>query len=307
MKNIISLLCLLVGCTFSSAQVQRFIYEYRYSPVADKKDSVLTDLMALDLDANGSKFENLARMERDSAMRAIVTKSVQTGNRDINFRPLGAPKGPQWFVTKDYMDNKTYLHERLFSDQYKIVEDEKITWKILPDTQTITGYKAQKATTTFGGRQWTAWFAADLPLPDGPYKFNGLPGLIVKIDDASQTHGFTLVASKKISAPTEQDAELKNGNTITRFAFNRKEIPVTEQQFQKVYKNYLADPAAKMRETVSASPGGGGFISSVTVMTGPDGKKMDRNDMIRNMEKHAKKIASTKWNRLEWGLYEPLK
>jgi GLPGLI family protein len=70
-------------------------------------------------------------------------------------------------------------------DKYKIKEDKKLEWKILPDQQKIGEYKVQKATTSFGGRDWTAWFTTDIPIQDGPYVFYGLPGLIVKIEDAT--------------------------------------------------------------------------------------------------------------------------
>ena len=43
----------------------------------------------------------------------------------------------------------------------------------------IGEYEAQKATTEFGGRQWTVWFTEAIPFPDSTYKFSGL-GLIVK-------------------------------------------------------------------------------------------------------------------------------
>jgi GLPGLI family protein len=52
----------------------------------------------------------------------------------------------------------------------------------------IGNWEAQKATTEFGGRKWTAWFCEEIPLSDGPYKFKGLPGLIVKISDADNSH-----------------------------------------------------------------------------------------------------------------------
>ena len=54
------------------------------------------------------------------------------------------------------------------------------------DNDTIMGYECRKATTEFAGRQYTAWFAPEIPLPFGPYKFGGLPGLILKIEDGER-------------------------------------------------------------------------------------------------------------------------
>ena len=58
------------------------------------------------------------------------------------------------------------------------------------------GYSAQKAVAEFGGRVWTAWFTKEIPLSDGPYKFSGLPGLIVKLEDDKGDYKFDLM--KKI-------------------------------------------------------------------------------------------------------------
>ena len=45
----------------------------------------------------------------------------------------------------------------------------------------ILGYDVQEATTEFGGKWIIVWFAKELPIPDGPYKFKNLPGLILKL------------------------------------------------------------------------------------------------------------------------------
>ncbi len=50
----------------------------------------------------------------------------------------------------------------------------------------VQNYTLQKATTGFGGRNWTAWFCKDIPFNEGPFKFRGLPGLIFEIQDDKQ-------------------------------------------------------------------------------------------------------------------------
>ena len=67
-----------------------------------------------------------------------------------------------------------------------------LKWNILADFTSILGYDVQKATTEFGGRKWIAWFAKEIPIQSGPYKFFGLPGLILKIEDIHKNHIFEL-------------------------------------------------------------------------------------------------------------------
>lgn len=48
-----------------------------------------------------------------------------------------------------------------------------------------------------GGRKWAAWFTPDVPLNFGPYKFQGLPGLIVSVSDAKSHYSFMLQGNKR--------------------------------------------------------------------------------------------------------------
>jgi GLPGLI family protein len=65
-------------------------------------------------------------------------------------------------------------------------------WELSQDTATIGGYLSQKACCDYGGRSWIAWFSTEIPFNDGPYKFNGLAGLIVKIYDSRKHYVFEL-------------------------------------------------------------------------------------------------------------------
>ena len=72
-----------------------------------------------------------------------------------------------------------------------------LRWTISGETMTIKGYRVQKATTSFGGRNWIAWFATEISYSDGPYKFSGLPGLILKLHDSRNHYLFELVSIEK--------------------------------------------------------------------------------------------------------------
>lgn len=61
-----------------------------------------------------------------------------------------------------------------------------IDWKISGETKKIGDFHVQKATTEFRGRNYTAWFTVDIPLPYGPWKLQGLPGLILEAYDTNK-------------------------------------------------------------------------------------------------------------------------
>lgn len=66
-------------------------------------------------------------------------------------------------------------------------------WTVQPDTLTICGQLCQKAVCHFRGRSFEAWFAPGIPVGMGPWKFGGLPGLILKVQDADRLYTFECV------------------------------------------------------------------------------------------------------------------
>ena len=71
-------------------------------------------------------------------------------------------------------------------------------WTIADSTREVLGYTCQQATADFRGRHWTAWFATDIPVSDGPWKLGGLPGLILEVYDEGQQHVFTAVGLEQV-------------------------------------------------------------------------------------------------------------
>jgi GLPGLI family protein len=66
-------------------------------------------------------------------------------------------------------------------------------WEILTDTLTVMTYLCQKATCHFRGRDFVAWFTLDIPINNGPWKFGGLPGLILKVSDTEKRCDFECI------------------------------------------------------------------------------------------------------------------
>lgn len=101
-----------------------------------------------------------------------------------------------------------------------------LAWNYMSEqNDTILGYECQKATATFAGRTYTAWFTTEIPLPYGPYKFGGLPGLILRIQDADRQYSWECMGFERSASPImqyEYDNEKKcspdeAGKTIARY------------------------------------------------------------------------------------------
>jgi len=82
----------------------------------------------------------------------------------------------------------------------------KINWKIGKETKKIGKFNCKKATANFRGRNYIAWFAKEIPLPFGPWKFNGLPGLILEVYDTNKELYWSF---KTIEYPTKNNEKLK--------------------------------------------------------------------------------------------------
>ena len=91
----------------------------------------------------------------------------------------------------------------------------------------VLGYKCQRATCRWRGRDYVAWFAPDIPIRRGPWKFGGLPGLIMKIHDVDSLYVFEAVAIEKGNFPIYQypkEEFMKSTRTHTwklQIAYNR--------------------------------------------------------------------------------------
>lgn len=86
----------------------------------------------------------------------------------------------------------------------KMIENASVFgWQLREDTATIAGFPCQKAECYYGGRHWIGWFTSTVPVSSGPYKFCGLPGLIVKIGDNEGDYNFELkeISNAKIVYP----------------------------------------------------------------------------------------------------------
>ncbi len=100
---------------------------------------------------------------------------------------------------------KFKVWDEVYHEYRKYTEDiEERDWNIETDSvKTILGYECILATTTYHGRQWSAWFAPEIPVNAGPWKLLGLSGLIMEAVDSTGQHHFTAtgIESTNINIP----------------------------------------------------------------------------------------------------------
>lgn len=272
-----------------SAQKTRVIYEYQFRPDSTKIDSLKTEWMYLDITKNGSKYYSKNSFESDSIVTESIKKQMASGSRSISVSRNSNGGEVKDEVQKTYPDYQIYLISALGNDAYKVLEDRKPDWKIEPDKKQISTFTVQKATTDFAGRKWIAWFTSDVPIQDGPYKFSGLPGLIVEISDDKANHKMELKGIKKMAA-TETEELNTNGKNIP---FTRKKpLEVSRKQYLKQLTQYENDPVQGMRE-ILAQP-------NSKVKININGSEIsDPKEILRAMEQNARDEMKKNNNKIE--------
>lgn len=78
---------------------------------------------------------------------------------------------------------------------------ESQAWTLHEEHNAILGHDCQRATCHWRGRDYEAWFAADIPLRLGPWIFGGLPGLIMKIYDKDKLYTWEAVSLRSGNFP----------------------------------------------------------------------------------------------------------
>ena len=245
---------LLFLVTLANAQsANRFFYELTFKP---KKDSTKTEKEGVILDITNEKslYRDFLAVSQDSILKITVEKMQKSGIFQDMSKVIRQPKFSHK-IYKSYPTMKVQYIDAVLNGGRPLYlsysEEIKISWKIENEKKKIGEYEAQKATTEFGGRKWTAWFTESIPFPDGPYKFSGLPGLIVKIEDAEKNYSWELKGNKKI----ENYNELSYSEQLmAQFGGSLKTTDITREKFEKTLADFKKDPFANMRDQLSQIP-----------------------------------------------------
>jgi GLPGLI family protein len=287
MKNL-NVLFLLFGL-FISAQNNRVVYEYTFRPDSTKIDSLKKEWMYLDINKKGSKFYSKNAFESDSIVNESIKKQMISGMKSISVSRKQSNGEINYEVEKTYPDYKISIVSNIGNDTYKIAEDRKIVWKVSSEKKQFRSYSVQKATTDFAGRTWVAWFTTEVPIQDGPYKFAGLPGLIVEIADQSGSQKMEMKGLFK-TKETQQEELNTQGKDIP--FTKKKPVAISRTQYVKKLKEFENDPVQGMRE-ILAQP-------NSKVMINVNGREIsDPKDVLRELEQNARDEMKANNNKIE--------
>lgn len=240
-----------------SAQTHRFIYDVEF-----RKDSTsqVTTKHNYHLDITGDEVLYYSRdyFIADSLIKNNIPFPAQLKLSTSTI--LKHKKGSSTFNEYDLLEST------VLDLQTKDVQ----TWILTTEKKQVKDIKLQKATTTWGGRNWIAWFAKDIPFQEGPYKFHGLPGLILEIADDQYNYRFSLAKSENLKTSAE-DQIMEYAQEIA--------IPVTWEKYKATKLKFYESPVGFMKNANGRSGSSDFFLNDGTVVSSANSREI--NERLR--------------------------
>lgn len=204
LKNVYLLLFCVIPLVSIAQEVYPTEYEIQYSLeysiFGDNLDTKQTEVLYLFSSPQASVFMNHNTAKADEIEKNIE-RMIASGSIDMNKAGQRTTDFPLQ-VYKNLHEGKAFAKNTLAKKDYIYQESQvPLDWNITSESKDYSGYAVQKATTSFAGRDYEAWFTMEIPLPDGPYVFSGLPGLIVELYDTEKHYHFSLLSVEKLEEP----------------------------------------------------------------------------------------------------------
>lgn len=176
-----------------------FVYDYSFSVdsagIIDGEREA--DKMLLQIAPDGlSKFTSLTSITTDSVI--MNTTPEQRAEAIMNGK---LKKGESMNVFKNYPSPGRMTNTEVVCEDWFRYEEEipDFGWELTDSVKTILGYECKGARCTFRGRDWTVYYAEDIPVMEGPWKLCGLPGLIMEAQADGDEYSFVCIGIRNNS------------------------------------------------------------------------------------------------------------
>jgi GLPGLI family protein len=280
------MICAGLAATWHTALAQKpdtaqILVHYKFSHVRDTNNRAhpYTEDMVLFVGKNASSYKSYDRQLQNALFRRQMQEAINNsadGNIRLDRHITGS--GTEYY---QFINNKKLVRKEVTMMDSYIIDDvlPVINWHISGDKANFGELHCQKATCHFKGRDYTAWFCADLPVHVGPWKLNGLPGVIVEAYDAKKDIVFkfdrvekaVLGAPKpikdrkgRIMPPLGDDDDNADPNIIKVPANG---IKTTDKELTKLQNAMSKDPNA-LAQSMNAAQNNGGPRTDISVKGG---------------------------------------
>lgn len=212
-------------------------YDYTYALDAKKPDDTRSGVTLLQIGDRYNRFCDYYHFLFDAVIDDGARGKLSAG--EVTARSLGTlskEKFPESIIFDKKKQKETIQRTAGLMQVYQYDEAfPALQWEMLEGDTVIAGYACSKARTSLFGRDYIAWYAPEINLPYGPYKFNGLPGLVFRVTDTQANFDFTLSGFETVKG------------VVPIYQWAAKDIEKTDRKtVRKIYKNFCADPASAL-------------------------------------------------------------
>ena len=227
MKKLFTSIIMSIVAITAMAQATAIEISYRYShPVQTMKSSVpdITNQYILLTDGRQSKFYSPKTEFIDSIESTPEGFEKFNTYKRICYEKKQLDQIPRvdgsFYITKTQSDNKMSTYDIASATKFTWEEPiPSIEWTQTDSTINIAGYECFMARGDYHGRKWTAWFAPEIPVCDGPWKLCGLPGIILKAECDGGQYFFIADGIQQKQNPEYGIYGKNNWETIKREEF----------------------------------------------------------------------------------------
>lgn len=215
--------------------------QYNLSFVGDTlhPEKKMDESMMLKIGKKNSVFYSYARFLTDSILE-IDKKNGADMEVIHNHMKMFTAK-VSYKIYKNHPAGQTTFIDQLAMNRFVCKEKAQLPeWTILDDTLTIHSYNCRKAVCNFYGRTYEAWFTPEIPRSEGPWKLQGLPGLILKAEDTEGHYKFECTGI--VQNRGDEDKIMYSDDGCQ---------PISRKELNNMYARFAADPIGYM---TSAAP-----------------------------------------------------
>ncbi len=215
--------------------IMEVFYNLKFQHDSLDSSSISEEIMLLIVGQNVSVFSSYNKYKFDSTHIHLDEVTAQRIHEDISYS-LAPPSRFNYSIYKNFPKGKITTIDYILPDNFKYSEPLlENGWIITREKKNISGYSTQKATINFGGRSWVAWFTPEIPISEGPYKFSGLPGLIIFLHDTQNHYVFEMVSfnqntNRSIEFPEKRYIDTNKKNFLkAEIAFRHNIIQIAKE------------------------------------------------------------------------------
>lgn len=179
-----------------------FFVSFSYSQISNKNSNIIVDYefvinfssgvsvatAKLQIGSNTTTYKVFHDQKEKKSNDFKYDKKTDSYNRKIDLSD-----GSGMYMKINLIDSTIIHTSNIGKTKYLIHESLPVmNWKLEEGEKQINDFTCKKATLNFRGRDYIAWYNPKIPIPFGPWKFTGLPGLIMEISDLDNKYSWSV-------------------------------------------------------------------------------------------------------------------